>query len=219
MNLLVATRNEHKLREISQILGDRFALYSVTRFPWVGEIVEDSQTLEGNALKKALGVSAQFERGKLAETPTMDFVLADDTGLEVDALEGAPGVHTAYYGQEIRQEGESLYAANNRKLLRELDIRGVRGKARRARFKCVMALARAGREIGCFVGVCEGTIINDHRGEQGFGYDPIFVPEGYCQTFAQLGESVKNEVSHRGRALAALCGFLNDAGGKQAGAL
>jgi len=185
--VLVSTRNAHKLVEIRQILGARFEVLDLSALPDFGEVEETGETFEENATLKALAASAHFE----------GWVLADDSGLEVDALGGAPGVRSA------RFSGDGATDASNRALLLE-KLEGVRGKKRSARFRCVVALARGGRIHGHFSGSVEGVIINLEKGAGGFGYDPLFVPEGHCETFAELGAEIKNRLSHRGRALEAL---------------
>ncbi len=149
---------------------------------------ETGATFEENAAIKAIAASRNFS----------GLVLADDSGLDVDALGGAPGVRSARYA------GEHATDADNRaKLLRELASSGARGKARSARFRCAMALAQSGSlvETGPLDGAVGGIIINEEKGEHGFGYDALFVPDGYCETFAQLPSSIKNQLSHRARAL------------------
>ena len=185
MKLLVATRNKHKLEEIHAILtGLDVELHSALDFPEIPDVIEDGDTFEANAIKKA---------GTLAYA-TGCWALADDSGLEVYALGGAPGVYSARYA------GEPVsYPANNEKLLRELA-----GKAnRRARFRCVMALSEPTGRAKTVEGRCEGIIITELRGTAGFGYDPLFVPDGYTQTFAEMPADQKNSISHRGRALQA----------------
>ena len=184
MKLLVATRNKHKLEEIRQIFSmpglTLLAADEVDGIP--ADVVEDADTFEGNALKKAL------ELGKASGLWT----LADDSGLEVDALDNAPGVYSARYAGE-----PCSYPANNTKLLRELN--GISN--RRARFRCVIALrAPDGREW-TVEGRCEGCISEVSHGTNGFGYDPLFVPDGHSQTFAELDSATKNSLSHRGHAL------------------
>ena len=185
--LLVSTRNAHKVAEIREILGSAFEVLDLSTISGVGEVEETGMTFEENATLKALAVSGYFE----------GWVIADDSGLEVDALGGAPGVWSA------RFSGDGATDASNRTLLLE-KLEGVRGKERSARFRCVIVLARAGRKFAAFSGSVEGVIINQEKGEGGFGYDPLFVPEGHCETFAQLGADVKNALSHRARALAGL---------------
>lgn len=197
MNLLVATRNRHKLDEIRQIFSlsglTLLAADDVKGLP--EDVVEDANTFEGNALKKAreLGVASGL------------WTLADDSGLEVEALHNAPGVYSARYAGE-----PCSYPENNAKLLRELQ--GVTD--RRARFRCAIALrAPDGREW-TVDGRCEGTITDAERGINGFGYDPLFVPNGFSQTFAELDAATKNSLSHRGNALRRAAvewrGHLND---------
>ena len=182
--LLVSTRNAHKVSEIRAILGENFEVLDLSAAPKVPEIEETGVTFEENATLKAVAASLVFE----------GWVIADDSGLEVDALDGAPGVYSARYAGEQGND-----AANNALLLKNLA--GVRGKDRSARFRCVIVLARAGRKLAVFSGAVEGVVINGPKGEGGFGYDPLFVPDGHCETFAQLGADVKNILSHRARAL------------------
>ena len=185
--VLVSTRNAHKLVEIRQILGPSFELLDLSSIPALGEVEETGTTFEENAALKALAASAHFG----------GWVLADDSGLEVDALSGAPGVYSA------RFSGEGATDASNRVLLLE-KLAGVPSNQRSARFRCVIALARGGEVLAHFSGAVEGAIIQSEKGEGGFGYDPLFVPEGFGETFAELGAETKNSLSHRGRALACL---------------
>jgi XTP/dITP diphosphohydrolase len=148
------------------------------------DVEESGQTFEENAALKALAASGRFD----------GWVIADDSGLEVDALGGEPGVRSARYAGEPSDD-----QANNALLLKNLE--GVRGKARSARFRCVIVLARRGEKIGAFSGAVEGMMIRSPKGTSGFGYDPLFVPDGHCETFAQLGAEIKNTLSHRARAL------------------
>jgi XTP/dITP diphosphohydrolase len=187
--LIIATRNAHKTAEIRAMIGDRFEVLDVTAFPECPEIPETGTTFLENARLKALGISAVVE----------GMVLSDDSGLEVDALGGAPGVWSSSFGGE-----EGNHALNNARLLAEMA-----GKTdRRARFRCTMVLAGQGRELAHFSGTVEGRIIDKTRGAKGFGYDPLFIPEGHDATFAELGEDVKNTLSHRSRALAQVIDFL-----------
>lgn len=183
MNLVIATRNTHKLEEIRAIFDfSGLDVLSAFDFPEIPDVVEDGDTLEANAVKKAAEIA----------TATGCWAMADDSGLEVDALGGAPGVYSARYAGE-----ECCYAANNEKLLRELS-----GKEdRSARFRTVIALSDPGGSVQTVEGTCPGTIIGELRGSNGFGYDPLFVPEGYSETFAELSSEVKNRISHRARAL------------------
>jgi len=184
MKLLVATRNRHKLEEILQIFAlPGMTLLAADEVPGLPEdVVEDAETFEGNALKKAR---------ELCRASGL-WTLADDSGLEVAALNNAPGVYSARYAGE-----PCSYPANNAKLLRELA-----GKAdRRARFRCVIALCAPDGREWTVDGSCPGRIIRETRGANGFGYDPLFVPDGFEQTFAELDGATKNRISHRGNAL------------------
>jgi len=175
--LVFATNNDHKAREVSQILGPEFEIKTLKDIGCFEEIEETEPTLEGNALLKARYVRENYGYDCFSE----------DTGLEVESLDGAPGVHTARYAGESRDP-----EANISKLLQELA-----GKSNRnARFRTVIALAYEGTET-LLEGICAGRIATEKHGNQGFGYDPVFMPEGYDQTFAELGEEVKNKVSHR----------------------
>ena len=183
MKLLVATRNRHKLEEIRAILAvPGLHLMGAEEVPGLPEVEEDAPTFEGNAIKKARTLARASGR----------WTLADDSGLEVDALGGAPGVISARYAGP-----EASTPANNARLLRELA--GVTD--RRARFRCVLALCSPAGSIWTVEGRCEGRILAAPRGANGFGYDPLFVPDGHDQTFAELPADVKNGLSHRGRAL------------------
>lgn len=185
MKLLIATRNKHKLEEIRQTFAlPGLVLLAADDVPGLPEeVVEDAETFEGNALKKAR---------ELCRASGL-WTLADDSGLEVEALNHAPGVYSARYAGE-----PCSYPANNAKLMRALA--GV--EDRRARFRCVIALCAPDGREWTVDGRCEGVIIDgEPRGANGFGYDPLFVPDGFSQTFAELEGAVKNRISHRGRAL------------------
>jgi XTP/dITP diphosphohydrolase len=197
MRLLIATRNAHKTAEIRAMLPE-WDVRDLTSDPRPGP-EETGATFQENAMIKAIAASWDFD----------GLVLADDSGLEVDALGGAPGVRSARYA------GDHASDADNRaKLLRELDATGARGKARTARFRCAMALASHGALVatGPCDGSIEGIIINQEKGDGGFGYDPLFVPDGFCETFAQLPAATKNQLSHRARALAKVAAFLRESG-------
>lgn len=184
--LVTATANPHKVEEIAAILGDAVEL--LPRPSEVGDVVEDADTLEGNARLKAVAIC----------DATGSAAVADDTGLEVDALGGAPGVHSARYAGP---DGDS--AANLAKLLVELD--GVPAEERTARFRTVALVRRPDGSEVVTHGVVEGVIIGEPRGEGGFGYDPVFVPvDGDGSTFAEMSDDAKNAISHRGRAFRAL---------------
>ncbi len=203
--LVIATRNRHKRAEIQAILG--VECRSLDDFPDAPPLIEDAATFAGNAARKALQMAAWLAEAR-AQPTGLCLVLADDSGLEVDALNGAPGVYSARFAALDAGAGaNSSDAANNAKLLRLLqDVPPAR---RTARFRCVLALARVDSssskaEPRLFEGVCEGRISFAPSGRGGFGYDPLFVPDGFEQSFAELGEEVKNRMSHRARALARL---------------
>jgi XTP/dITP diphosphohydrolase len=198
MKIVFATNNAHKLTEIRQILGNDFEVLSLADIGCHEDIPETADTIEGNALQKAQYV---FDHYHLS-------CFADDTGLEVDALGGAPGIYSARYAGEGHDS-----EANMRKLLHELG----ENNNRKARFRTVIALIQkeedndsspAEQKINCFEGIIEGQIIHEKRGDEGFGYDPIFQPDGYEETFAQLGPQIKNRISHRALAVEKLAKFL-----------
>ena len=185
MKLLVATHNHHKLHEIRSILAlPHLEIIGMDFFPDIPEVVEDGDTFEANAVKKAAEVAAA----------TGLLTMADDSGLEVDALGCAPGVYSARYAGEPSDD-----SANNRKLLSELKEIADRS----ARFRCVIALVSPGKAPQTVDGRCEGKIGFKPCGKHGFGYDPLFIPTGYTKTFAELSDCEKNRISHRGFALAA----------------
>lgn len=187
--LVFATNNAHKLDEIRAILGDEIEIVSLADIGCHTDILETADTLEGNALQKARYVYEHYHCD----------CFADDTGLEVEALDGAPGVHTARYAYPDRHDPE----ANTRKLLDALKEKS----SRRAQFRTVIALILNGEEH-LFDGRVEGSIATEKRGTEGFGYDPVFIPEDSGKTFAELGVEAKNRISHRARAVARLCEFL-----------
>lgn len=185
MELVVATRNEHKLKEIKALLkGLPLKVVSLNNFSSVPEVEEDGKTLEANAEKKAIQVSRFLK--KLA--------LADDSGLEVEALGNRPGVYSSRFSGK-----GATYASNNKKLLSLL--KDVPASRRKARFRCVIAVADRGRIVGVAEGRCGGRIAFKPMGKAGFGYDSVFTPNGYKKTFAQLGIKKKNKISHRSKAL------------------
>jgi XTP/dITP diphosphohydrolase len=191
MELLLATRNQHKTREFAQLLRSNFAVRDLTRACDLPEIRETGRTFEENAVIKATAISKIFPD---------DVVIADDSGLEVDALNGAPGIFSARYGGENASDQRNV-----EKLLRE-----VQGATKRsARFRCVIALAKNGKLLATVAGEVAGTITKSPRGENGFGYDPIFIPEGFEETFAELPSETKNAVSHRAKAVAELVRYFN----------
>ena len=210
--LIIATRNVHKTREIQRILGPDFAIGDLSEHAEIPEVVENGKTFEENAGLKAIAASRQLP----------GFVIADDSGLEVDALDGAPGIYSARYAGENASDTQNID-----KLLGELSRRGVwrnHGSCRHetgqvadlphfpsAHFHCVLALARSDQILGTFEGVVAGIIVDLPRGRNGFGYDPIFLPKGFDQTFGELPPAEKDRLSHRARALEKFRAFLNTA--------
>lgn len=187
--LVFATNNVHKLEEIAAILGEKVELLSLKDVDCQTDIPETADTLQGNAMQKA---------NFIYELTGMD-CFADDTGLEVEALDGAPGVLSARYAGEGHNS-----EANMQKLLQNLQ--GVTN--RKAQFRTVICLIADGK-THLFEGVVKGEIIREKRGKAGFGYDPIFVPEGHTKTFAEMSHETKNKISHRARAVEMLCRFLS----------
>ncbi len=188
MKIIFATNNAHKLSEVSALLGSEFELVTPRDCGITEDIPEDAPTLEGNALQKAHYLKAK----------TGLDCFADDTGLEVEALGGAPGVRSARYATDGHD-----FEANNRLLLKNLEGK----ESRKAQFRTVIALLQGDEEY-LFEGVVTGEITEQHSGDQGFGYDPIFSPEGSNCTFAQMSPSQKNAISHRGRAVEKLVNHL-----------
>ena len=190
MKLLFATNNKHKISEVQQLLDGRFNIVSPAELGCTDDIPENEVTLEGNALAKARYIRKKFGLA----------CFADDTGLEVEALNGAPGVYSARYAGE----GKS-FEDNNTKLLAELQ-----GETnRKAQFRCVIALITDDGEEHLFEGIVKGEILTERTGTGGFGYDPIFSPDGYDCSFAQMTMDEKNRISHRGLAISKLVEFLN----------
>lgn len=188
--LVFATNNAHKLEEVRAILGENIEVLSLDDIGCHADIPETAETLEGNAALKAEYIYEHYG---------LD-CFADDTGLEVEALDGAPGVYSARYAGGEGHDSE----ANMKKLLKELE-----GKDnRRAQFRTAICLIESGKEY-LFEGIVKGGIIEEKRGVSGFGYDPVFVPEGYGETFAEMGGEEKNKISHRARAVQQLCAYLN----------
>jgi XTP/dITP diphosphohydrolase len=195
--LCIATRNPHKAHELASVLAPFWVVKCSADYPEISEEIEETgDTFLANATLKAVATSQAIA----------DDALADDSGLEVDALNGSPGVFSARYGG-IPSSAEK----NNAKLLEELAKAGALApEQRRARFRCVLVLARAGEVLASFDGVCEGTIILAPKGTNGFGYDPLFVPAGYTRTFSQLIEKTKTTLSHRGQALKKFLAWLKE---------
>lgn len=200
MKIVFATNNQHKLQEIRDILGSEFEIVSLKDIGCDVDIPETGNTLEENAMQKAQYVYDHYNLS----------CFADDTGLEVEALNGEPGVHSARYAEGTDHDSE----ANMAKLLRNLE-----GKDnRKARFRTVIALIQKQdvcpcgctsiKKVNRFEGIVDGSIATEKHGTAGFGYDPIFVPEGYDKSFAELGESIKNGISHRARAVAKFAEYL-----------
>lgn len=189
-SIVFASNNKHKLEEVTDILKSRYKVVSLAEIGCFDDIPETSDTLEGNALLKARHVFEKFQ---------MD-CFADDTGLEVEALSGRPGVYSARYAGE-----GCSYEDNVKKLLAEME--GITN--RRARFRTVIALI-AGNQVRYFEGVINGFISTEKKGSSGFGYDPVFVPEGYSQTFAEMTAGLKNTISHRALAVSNLAKALLD---------
>lgn len=210
MKIVFATNNRHKLDEIRAILGSDIEVLSLSDIGCHEDIPETGTTLEENALQKAQYVYDHYHVS----------CFADDTGLEVDALNGAPGVYSARYASMAAPQSQPTPAshdseANMARLLRELGD----NNNRHARFRTVIVLIEkvdvcpcgctSIKRVNRFEGIVEGQIIRERRGTTGFGYDPIFQPEGYTETFAELGAEIKNKISHRARATQKLCEFLN----------
>lgn len=249
ITLVLATRNAHKVAEIHAILSERWHYLTLADMRGAPIVSEDAGTFAGNATKKAVEIAHWLAAlpqvqgrscgGEISEA-SLIFVVADDSGLEVDALNGAPGVHSARFAAlDSSAPGNSPDAANNAKLLQLL--KGVPLDGRTARFRCLIALTpalgvsartqspvcyadEAEMQTHLFEGICEGAIAEALSGSGGFGYDPLFVPNGFQQSFGSLGEAVKNRISHRGRALIKVRQFLADlserkktAGGRQSG--
>ena len=207
MQLILATRNAHKTCEIQRILGPAFTVSDLSAQPKIPEIRENGKSFEENAILKAVTVSqmvAPPRRGvRTSQRDVPAFVIADDSGLEVDALGGAPGIFSARYAGENATDEENI-----EKLLGELVRIRPEETKKSARFRCVIALARQGELLGTFEGIVEGAVVERPRGSNGFGYDPIFIPRGFEGTFAELPSDVKNTISHRAKAIRALAAKL-----------
>lgn len=189
MKIVFATNNNHKLKEIKEILGNEFRIVSLADIGCYADIPETADTLEGNASIKSRFIHDKYHLN----------CFADDTGLEVEALGGEPGVHSARYAEGTDHDSE----ANMRKLLDKLDG----NPNRKACFRTVISLF-INDEEHLFEGRVEGRIATEKQGHEGFGYDPIFIPDGYDKSFAELGEAIKNQISHRSRAVKQLAEYL-----------
>lgn len=192
MKIVFATNNKNKLREIREILGYDFEIVSLSEIGCHEDIPETGDTLEENALQKAQFVCDKYHIG----------CFADDTGLEVEALDGQPGVHSARYAEGTDHDSE----ANMAKLLANLEHKS----NRTARFRTIIVLLQPNAQPIYFEGRVDGQIATEKHGTEGFGYDPIFVPEGYDKSFAELGEEIKNTISHRARAVVKLSEYLKE---------
>ncbi len=199
MDIVLASRNKKKIEEMRRIIetsgiagGEDVNIATPDLFPACGEVEEDGVTFEANALKKARAVA------ECSGLPA----IADDSGLEVDALDGAPGVYSARYAGESADD-----KANLEKVL--VELKDVPSEKRGARFVCCIALSLRG-EVKTFIGYVEGRIAMEPSGDNGFGYDPVFYPEGHDRTFAEMSDDEKNSMSHRGRALEALQSYLKE---------
>lgn len=189
MKLVFATNNKNKIKEVQALIPSNITLLSLEDIGCHEDIPETQNTIEGNAKQKALYIKEHYGYD----------CFADDTGLEVEALNGAPGVYSARYAGEQKDANKNMD-----KLLNELN----NNPNRKAQFKTVIAL-HLDETLHCFTGLCKGDITNLKSGDQGFGYDPIFKPEGYAETFAEMPLTLKNSIGHRGKAVSQLVAFLN----------
>lgn len=190
-HLTIATGNPGKAREFGDLLGESWTIQTLADYPEIPDVIEDGNSFEANARKKAEEIS------RLVPGP----VLADDSGLEVDFLNGAPGIYSARYAGESKDD-----SANNRKLLQALDA--VPDDQRGAQFHCVLAIAENGKTLATFDGIIRGTLLREERGQGGFGYDPLFQPDGHQRTTAEMPAEEKHAISHRGQAARKAVGFL-----------
>jgi XTP/dITP diphosphohydrolase len=209
-SLLLASRNANKTREFRALLGKDFDVHDLNSFHEIAISEETGLTFEENAISKAMAASrdrhlvgASRRDARTAQCAVPTYILGEDSGLEVHALGGAPGVFSARYAGENATDKENID-----KLLRELTRKKVPPDRRSARFRCVIALVRENQLLGKFEGIVQGSIVDPPRGSGGFGYDPIFVPNGFGETFAELPVDVKNRISHRARAIRTLAAKL-----------
>ncbi len=204
--IVIASHNNHKADEISTILGNKFNIQTLTKFPNAPSVEEDGSTFIENAKKKANEIAYWLNKNSKDHNPESNYVLADDSGLEVDILNGKPGIHSARYASTTTNRNSSD-SENISKLLKKLT--GIAEPDRGAQFRCVLALTNIKQsETRTFEGVCRGRINALEIGDSGFGYDPVFIPDGYDKSFAQLGPTIKNKLSHRAKALVKLAAFL-----------
>ena len=200
VRLLVATRNPHKAREFREILGLDFELIDLSAYPEIPETAETGKTFAENAILKAVAASKNAP----------GVVIGDDSGLEVDLLNGEPGIFSARYADPNATDEKNV-----EKLLGNLATVADTGAPRTARFRCVIALTREGKLIDTFEGIIEGTVVESPRGSNGFGYDPIFLPNGFAETLAELPIETKNRISHRARAAHKLVRHLTHEAGER----
>ena len=194
--IVLATGNEHKAGEFKDLFTDsKFKVLSAGKYGGMPKVIEDGRTFQTNAYLKAYALSKQLKK--------KHWVIADDSGLEVDCLDGAPGIYSARYAGT-----EASDTDNVDKLLRDLE--GISGSKRQARFRCVLCLIDKDGGTYYFEGACEGNISRKPKGKSGFGYDPIFIPEGYESSFSELGKSIKSELSHRAKAIIACMQFFKN---------
>ena len=194
--IVLATGNEHKAEEFEELFADsKFKVLSAGKYGGMPKVIEDGKTFQTNAYLKAYALSKQLKK--------KHWEIADDSGLEVDCLDGAPGIYSARYAGT-----EASDTDNVDKLLRDLE--GISGSKRQARFRCVLCLIDKDGGTYYFEGACEGNISRKPKGKSGFGYDPIFIPEGYESSFAELGEAIKSELSHRAKAVIAFKQFFKN---------
>ena len=208
MRLVFASNNAHKLEEVRAILGINTEILSLREVAFEEEIDETGETLEENSLLKAQTVwKYLFQQTNKGNTLAIDGIFADDTGLEIQALGGKPGVHTARWAADegFSTQGENQTSGNNRRLA----LHSLQGEENRnAQFRTVVTYIRANGVMQQVQGIVKGTIATEEKGAGGFGYDPVFIPEGFDKTFAELPAEVKNGISHRARAMKALCECL-----------
>jgi XTP/dITP diphosphohydrolase len=197
MDLIFATNNIHKLQEIRQLVGEKIKVLSLKESGFIGDIPEDNNTLEKNSSQKAWYIYNHFKMN----------CFADDTGLEVEVLGGGPGVYSARYSRmgDDKYSKMDIVDGNICKLLDNLK----NSENRRARFRTVISLILHNSEYQ-FEGIVNGLILSEKWGEKGFGYDPVFLPDGYSKSFAQMSLKNKNKISHRSIAIRKLVGFLKD---------